>query len=148
MEPRIGRATAGFTLIELMIVVTILSLLAVSVALGVNRPGAADAQDWARFSALHERLRAQAILSGEPVALSLAEGGTQRLMRAGGAWQAAGTAQAWRGRVDVLLPYEPDRPLVFTPGGQTTPVRLRFETAAGVRICETRGWEPLTCSDA
>lgn len=153
MDQTVTRGTAGvtsgetgFTLIELMIVVTILSLLTLSVSLGVNRPRSAQAQDWSRFVTLHARLREQAILSGEVIALSLTENGYRVQRRGATGWQEVGVARDWRGPVQVLQPFERGAPVLFSPAGQNGAVRLRFETEAGPQICESGGWEPVTCS--
>ena len=136
---------AGFTLIELMIVVAVLAILSVTVSLSASRPQSAMASDAARFEALHDRLRSEAILSRQILGLAVDAEGYQRLRWQGGDWQRVGEKGRWRGPVTVLLPFDRRAPLEFTPGGQVTPLRLRFETAAGVRLCETGGWAAVTC---
>ncbi len=146
MEPRITRDTAGFTLIELMMVVTILSLLTLSVGLGLNRPRGDRAQDWARFAVIYDQIRAQAILSGEYLGLAVDTGGHQRMRREAGTWVPEGTRSAWRGGVALIAPRDSWSPLIFAPGGQATAVMLRFDGDGGTRLCRTDGWNAVTCA--
>ncbi|MDJ0827635.1 MAG: prepilin-type N-terminal cleavage/methylation domain-containing protein [Rhodobacter sp.] len=146
MDGSLRRHDAGFTLVELMIVVTVLSLLTVSVSLGVNRPRTAQAQDWSRFEALHGRMRAEAVLGRAVLGLALTAEGYSWLRRQGGAWAEVGDGGAWRDGVAVLLPFDPGGRVVFTPGGQSTPVRVRFQAGAQVVICQSDGWAPVTCA--
>jgi len=139
---------AGFTLIELMIVVTVLSVLTLSVGLGVTRPRSPNAQDWARFQAAHAQLRDQAILSGEVLGLALDGGGFQRLAWRDGGWVQAGQALRWRDAVQVIAPQDGRGPVLVTPGGRGTALRLRFERGARVTICVTDGWGPVSCEAA
>ena len=138
--------SAGFTLIELMIVVTILSLLTLSVSLGLSRPRNESAQDWSRFMALHDRLRGQAILSGDILGLTVDADGYQRVRWLGGDWVGEGTRAPWRDPVVVIAPTDRRAPLVFGPGGQSTAVNLQFGTGTGATRCISDGWAPVTCS--
>ena len=144
----VTRGETGFTLIELMIVVTILALLTVSVSLGVNRPRTTNAQDWSRFAALHDRLRAQAILSGEILGLSLDASGYQRLRWQQGDWVSVGTRAEWRDSVQVIAPFDVRSPVIFTPGGQASPVNLQFDTSTGATRCASDGWKAVSCSNS
>lgn len=135
---------AGFTLVELMIVVTVLSLLTLTVGLGVNRPRNETAQDWSRFKAVHDRMREQAVLGREVLGLAVSADGYQRLRRAGGHWQEIGAPVRWRSAVTVQQPFDRRAPLVFGPGGQGTKLRLRFDGGAVV-ICESDGWAAVSC---
>ena len=146
MEPRISEAQAGFTLIELMIVVTILSLLTLSVSLGLNRPRGDRAQDWSRFAALHGQLRAQAVLSGELLGLTVDEGGYQRLRWQGGDWQPQGGRGEWRDPVAVIFPADRRAPVIFGPGGQSTAINLRFGIGTAATACVSDCWSAVSCT--
>jgi len=148
MEPRIGRASAGFTLIELMIVVTILSLLTLSITLGLSSPRGDRVQDWARFAALHKQLRAQAVLSGDVLGLAVDGEGYQRMAWRDGAWQTQGSRARWRDPVLVLEPADLRAPVIFGPGGQSTKVNLRFGRGSATRACTSDGWVPVSCNGA
>jgi len=144
-KPRFTAGTAGFTLIELMVVIAILALLTVSVSLGVNRPQSVNAQDWSRFQTVYKTLREQAVLGQEVLGLMLSRQGYQRMRREGAAWTNIGDPIAWRGKVQVQAPFDPDVPVAFQPKGQSTPVRLRFEDGARVVFCECDGWAKISC---
>lgn len=145
MDGEVNRRSAGFTLIELMVVISVLAVLTVSVSLGVNRPRTVQAQDWARFQAVHEGLRSQAVLGREVLGLAVNGEGWRRLRREGGGWAEDGAGAAWRGAVTVQEPFDPRTPLVFLPGGRGTKLRLRFEDGGRAVICESDGWTPVTC---
>ncbi len=137
------RGAAGFTLIELMIVVAVLALLTTTVSLSVSRPRAQGGTDWARFEAVHDRLRQEAVLSRQVLGLEVTTDGYRRLIRRDGDWQAVGEEIGWRGSAALLAPF--DGPVVFGPSGQSTPVRLRFEGGDGARLCTGNGWVEVTC---
>jgi type II secretion system protein H len=154
MEARIGpfpgpagaRGDAGFTLIELMIAVTILSLLTLTVSLGANRPRSEAARDWERFGTVHDLLREQAVLSQRVLGLALTPEGYQRMHRDGGTWIAEGDPVDWRGQVSVEAPIAPPAPVWFLPSGRTVALRVRFEASGTVRVCESDGWNAVSCS--
>ena len=138
------RGQAGFTLIELMVVITILSLLTLSVTLSVSRPRSGGAaQDWARFEAVHASLRTEAVLTRRILGLAVNSEGYQRLARVDGAWRQEGEVIAWRAGVAVERPFA--GPVAFLPAGQGSAVRLRFEGGARVTVCESDGWAALLC---
>ncbi|MDJ0630530.1 MAG: prepilin-type N-terminal cleavage/methylation domain-containing protein [Rhodobacter sp.] len=145
MDGEIDRGTAGFTLIELMIVITVLSVLTVTVSLGVNRPRSSNAQDWSRFETVHAAMREQAVLRREVLGLSIDPDGYQRLRRVGGQWQEMSAAVHWRDSVTVQQPFDPRTRVVFLPVGQSTKLRLVFKAGTAVRICESDGWGPARC---
>lgn len=146
MDRRVNRQSAGFTLIELMIVITVLALLTTTVSLSANRPRTALASDFGRFRAVHDRLRDQAVLSRQIMGLAVDADGYQRLRWDGQDWQPLGAPVRWRGQVLMLSPSDARAPLQFAPSGQATPLRLRFDDGARVMLCQADGWSAVSCA--
>ncbi len=127
-----------------MVVITVLSLLTLSVTLSVSRPrGGGPSQDWARFEAVHDALRTEAVLTRRVLGLSVNSEGYQRLERVDGAWRADGARIAWRGGVAVERPFGGQ--VAFLPAGQAGALRVRFDGGSGVTICRSDGWTALSC---
>ena len=107
-------AQAGFSLIELMVVVAITSILAVGATLALGRGGDPDSDAVAALEAQAADLRARAMLTGAVHRLEMQAGGWVRMDAGGqvlGRTEAAGAAGP---------------ALVFDPGGAVTggPVRI------------------------
>lgn len=142
---------AGFTLIELMVVVAIVATLALGVALSAGRVGQGGEGDLARFRSGFALNRALAIEGREMRGLNLGPKGMQvmvwRLAAEGGGWQPLGAPLPWRGRVAFAArrPGGGDAPdLVFLPNGRSTGFSIRFDGDDSGR-CESDGWAGLTC---
>jgi type II secretion system protein H len=141
-----GSNNAGFSLIELTVVVAILSVLSVSVSLALReRPTTTDAT---RFARAYELAKSQAIHSGARHGLSM----TRTTFSSGtfrdGAWQSAAQAQSFDGTATLRLASAPDPEgptLVFLPTGQTTAFELDLTATQNRQTCRTDGWAPLTC---
>lgn len=163
-----GRSTdraAGFTLIELVAVMTVLSILALALVVGTgagslmgsdrgSTAGSAartleNAVRTARATAFHTRV---------PHGLLPRPDGWQMLARdrdAGG-WrpvdegQAAGLGWVINGTAHFPVPplaETPPRPLVvFASDGRATPFSVDFHTASDRFRCTTDGWEGLKCA--
>ncbi len=131
---------AGFTLIELMVVVAILALLATTATLSAVRPGGVQS-DAARFLAAVERQRAKAVLSRKFTGISVDGDGFAAVASSAGGWVEVGQGTDWRGSVSGVLPER----IVFTPSGQMTPLRLTLSHRGRNVICETDGWAELQC---
>jgi len=144
-----GTGTAGFTLVELMIVVAVLSLLTLSVTLGVNRPRVPGSQDWARFQRLHDRLREQAVMGQRTLGVQFRDTGYQRQVRTAAGWQDEGPAGSWTRPVRIERPFGATDRVTFLPNGQSTPVRVAFAGADATQaetVCSTDGWDPVACT--
>jgi type II secretion system protein H len=142
MDGRLARSDRGFTLIELMIAVAVMASLATAVTLSVARPSGDAQTDLRRFTEMHDRLRTEAAISRQLLAVAVDATGYQRLAWDGTAWQQVGPAMTWSGPVAVRVPFRSDTPIEFAPSGQVTPFQLQFES----RLCESDGWGPVACS--
>lgn len=85
-----GRAVnrAGFTLVELLMVVAIIGLAAGAVVLSVPDPRPSVAEDAERFAARLSRAREEAILTNRPVAVDATQAGYGFMVFDGSAWSA------------------------------------------------------------
>lgn len=138
-------SAAGFTLIELMIAVAVLALLSTTVVLSVARPSSGSSQDWVRFQQTYERLRAEATLSRQKLAMSLDSEGFQKMRWEGAGWHDVGSAVSWRDQAVVLEPVNPFDAIAFAPSGQTSRFRVQFTGSGGTRTCFGDGWGPISC---
>lgn len=141
---RAGARAAGFTLVELMVVIAVLSVLAVGVTLSVGRPKAA--KDLATFQEVWHRERALAIEGRDMRGLEFGPEGLGVLEWRGGEWRRQGATVAWRGRVvfaaQQRMPSgEPD--VVFRATGQSNAFRVQF--SADGQSCTSDGWAELSC---
>lgn len=162
---RVCPKDAGFTLLEMVIVVTVLAVLSVSVGLSVGRIADRGAGDAARFAAQFERMRHLAIIGRSIRAMALSPEGWQMLARDEGAatdslagWQAQGRMNRFSGEVRIATaaaaaaarpaaPAGRTRPdILFLPDGQATPLAIAFISAGAITRCATDGWATLACN--
>lgn len=153
------RGGGGFTLIELVVVVAIMSVLSISVSFSAGRSGTGAQSDAARFAALHARLYERAIMGRHPLAVSLSETGWQMLQPdkdEAQSWVTVGRSGEFRGEARFQFSDRkfgrrtrgelttPD--LVFLPNGQSTPFEVAFITARMTVDCVSDGWTGLICA--
>ena len=145
---------AGFTLIELMIVVTVLSILTVSVGLSmsfgrVERRVSDDAQRLQRYVT---KLQENAIYSRRPRGLMLSARGWRvaQFNPQTRVWDTEGYGQDWQGAASVRLGYRsfgvarlPD--VVFLPDGRSTPFEITLSYGGSFSTCKNDGWTGLIC---
>jgi general secretion pathway protein H len=79
-------AERGFTLVELMVTITVVALMASAVVWAVPAPGAKLRNDALRFAARVRAARDQAIVSAQPVSVWVTAGGYGFDQRASGRW--------------------------------------------------------------
>lgn len=137
---------AGFSLVELTVVVAVIASLALGVSLTLGRAPSPETRDLAQFRATYAQVRSLAIHGQETRGLLITSQG-QRLAR----WQATGWQmsehmQAWQGAVTYLSGSprrsDPEAPnLLFLPNGQTS----AFWIQLGPVRCQSDGWTGLTC---
>lgn len=138
--------TAGFSLIELLVVTAILSALAVGVSLAFARPGGTET-DAARLDQALTRARDMALATGARHGLELDDAGW-RILRydaVAGAWQDTGGGR-WSGTARPARPLRRDAPEVeVLPDGEISPLRIEFYRQAERTVCRAAGWGPVTC---
>lgn len=79
-------AERGFTLVELMVTITVVALLSGALVWAVPAPGARVRDDALRFAARVRAARDQAIVSAQPVSVWVTAGGYGFDQRASGRW--------------------------------------------------------------
>lgn len=142
------RQDAGFSLLELLVVIAVVSTLVVGVTLSVSRN---DPTDAAQAEAILEQardLRVAAMLTGDTHALILADGSlTVERLRGGTQWDPAASVAM---DSDILVlqqdPAERDpgaARLLFLPQGQVGPVRFILNSSI---LCSSEGGALPTCA--
>jgi len=140
---------AGFSLVELLVSVAVLSVLAVGVGLSVGRGPSAQSHDASLFARNFEIVRAQAIHSNTIRGLIL-DGDALRMSRQDEeGWHVSEPLGQWRGRVLATGPRVNGADgVLFLPDGHTTPVSVTFRARLGggqTIHCETDGWAAMKC---
>lgn len=156
MDPRIEpspRRTAGFSLLELVVVIAVVGILSLGVSLSLSggRSTGGYPRDATRFENQYSALRDSAIHSRMPVALSLKPAGWQVMRRAGDVWQGEGPRVRWSGSAvfqrDLSAPVSPVPvpEVIFLPDGRSSAFSIRFTDAGQVAQCSSDGWQGLEC---
>ena len=118
---------AGFTLVELLMVVAIIGLAAGAVVLSVPDPRPSVAEDAERFAARLSRAREEAILSNRPVAVDATAAGDGFMVFDGAGWSALDEGpfrpETWTAGMTVASSSVPVR-IVFDPTGVADPATL------------------------
>ena len=148
MDLELSPRTAGFTLVEMVAVVAILSLLSVGSVLALRDTGASDVDPRTLTRALEEARR-EAVLSRRPMALLLSADGVQPQRYVGGdqeAWEDVTGRFTWHIPPAFETAAQSLR-IVILPSGQTSPVRLRWSGLGQgrSRVCTIPAWESMTC---
>ncbi len=158
------RAAAGFSLIELVIVVTIVSVLALTVTLGFATEGrltgtreASPARTAEALEAGVARARDLAILARAPAGLRPDGDGWEILRREADGWRRIGggalpersewriDGQLIRGALTTPETDDDEPPVRFLPDGRSTAFELRLGPRGAAHRCATSGPEPLEC---
>lgn len=145
MGRKLDPSTAGFSLVELVVVVAILSVLAVGASLvAVSRDR--EPADIHILTQSFERVRSAAVQSRQTQGLRLTPQGIAVFDRRDGDWVARGTERRWRGRVQVStdLPRQGrDGPnVVLLANGTVSGFAVNFAQGARCVLDRARG---LTC---
>lgn len=149
-EPGVA-ATAGFTLIELVVVVAVLSVLAVGAGLVASRGGtSAMASDLQRFKTQVDTMRARAIQGRQVLGLYVTDRGFQVAVETADGWEEHHTETRWRGRAVLKLQtprHVPNSPHIrFLPDGRVSAFTLSFTSGGGRRSdCRSDGFAEVLC---
>lgn len=130
----------GFTLVELLVVLTIVGLLSAAVVVALPEGKGAALVDAERFAARAKHAQDVAILDSRPISVRVDAAGYGFERRQGTDWAAAGTESLARtewseGVTPVLANGEPVR-IGFDPTGAADPWRLMLRDGEGQAVVE------------
>lgn len=139
----------GFSLVELLVVMAILSVLTAGAALLATRRVEPEAGDLAVFRDTHDRLREIAVHGGRAQGLFLDARGWRTAEQRDGFWQQEGLRLRWRQPVRIITrtPAGGAVPqILFLPDGRTSAFELLFGNGRDVQRCRSDGWSGISCS--
>ncbi|MEL7091492.1 MAG: prepilin-type N-terminal cleavage/methylation domain-containing protein [Pseudomonadota bacterium] len=143
LTPRDTRLDRGVSLIELLVVMTIVSVLAVGATLVPMRQDQAEARGPALFESQINTLRDLAVRGRAVYGVRVDADGMHVLRQNATDWQDLGPAIGWRGRAVLSgatgRGAAPD--ILILPDGRYSPFELRLEA----QTCRGDGWRPVTC---
>jgi type II secretion system protein H len=143
MVVRVNTSSAGFSLIEMLVVVAILSILAIGTSLLVVRTNGALDRATNTLLADAGQVRHLAMISGLDHALIFTDSGWHIARKSGAGW-ATISSKVPRGlRVSVT---GPDKVLIFDADGWVTPLNIRLEAADAARDCRAGTGQLLVCA--
>lgn len=146
------RADEGMTLVELLVVVTVVSVLAVGAVMTAGRSSRATvAQDMTHFVSTWQLVSDIAVQSRIPHGLRVTDKGLQIMQLDATGWRTRGAMRNWNGRATfagarrsgAATRTVPE--VVFLPTGQSTPHSVSFSGAGPTLICQGDGWAVPTC---
>lgn len=143
MRARAPRAN-GFTLIELMITITVIALMSALVVLALPDPRGRVIDEAERFAARARTAHDLAIIEGHSMSIWVSEGGYGFDRRAGGKWVPMSekplTVSRWGGQVVPQLDESGRARIVFDSTGlASAPMRVRLRRGADAAATVTIG---------
>ena len=148
-----GRITpqSGFSLVELMIVVAVLSILSLGAVLAINLRDPRGSRDVAWLEQTFATARREAILTRREARFAISPTGVTRMAPGEGGWQPEGAESALDGLVTATAGYGALRDdlgrviIALLPDGRTSAFDLRLEAGRQVWTCAADGWGALAC---
>jgi general secretion pathway protein H len=122
------RAEQGFTLVELLIVLTIIGLMSAAVVLAIPDPRGSLVSEAERFAARAHAAQERAITDARPVAIRVTAAGYGFDRRENGEWKPLNeeplTDRAWGEGTSAGVPAESAQRVIFDTTGTAEPVKL------------------------
>lgn len=119
---------AGFTLVELLVVLTIIGLAAAAVVVAMPDPRGSLRQEGERFAARVRAAQEQAIVAASPVALTVSPGGYAFEARRHGRWRAITDRplerREWGAGTQAVVGDNGTLRAIFDPTGAADPVAI------------------------
>ena len=120
------RSEGGFTLIELMVVLTILGLAAAAVVIAMPSSGPSITSEAERFAAQVSEARDRAVLESRPVRIVIDGKGYRVASRSQAQWRPQGERR-WNAGTQVDASGQPSAVLRFDTTGIGGPLSVRLE---------------------
>lgn len=146
-----GAHTAGFTLIEALVVTAVLAVLAVGIALGTGVRGRGDV---AHFVERFDAAQALAVQGRQTRGFYVTDDSLQAAILTGEGWLPLGAGLRWQGTVTLSAEASAFRvdavaeapEIVLLPTGESTVFDIRFGGAGQPsQRCASDGWRGVQC---
>ncbi|WP_114951995.1 GspH/FimT family pseudopilin [Sphingosinicella terrae] len=133
---RVRPGTAGFTMVELMVVIVIIGLAAAAVVLAMPDPGGSLRSEAERFAARAKAARDTAIVEARPTLLRIDSAGYALARRGGGTWRES-DRWSWVEGTSVMASGSGEGGIRFDSTGLAQPAQItlsRRDRRVGVAI--------------